>query len=153
MGVWDADLYASRHDFVWRHGAGILEWLDARQGERIVDLGCGTGELTARLADGGALVEGLDASPEMIASARARFPNLVFRVADARTFEVDEPVDAVFSNAALHWVRPPEPLAPRVAAGPDARRAPPRRVRRARERGGRRGRRERCPRGAGSAGT
>lgn len=102
---WNPALYQAKHAFVWQGGAGILDWLAPQSGERIVDLGCGTGELTARIARSGARVLGLDASPEMVAAARAAFPEIEFRVADAATFELDEPADAVFSNAALHWVK------------------------------------------------
>jgi trans-aconitate methyltransferase len=103
-GCWDASLYEERHSFVWKYGADLLPLLAPRAGERILDLGCGTGHLTARIAESGAVVEGLDKSPEMIAQARLNFPELSFREANATSFTMEEPVDAVFSNAALHWV-------------------------------------------------
>lgn len=102
---WDAERYQSRHSYVWRHGEALLEFLNARAGERIIDLGCGAGQLTARIAETGAVVTGIDRSPEMIAQARANFPKLDFRVGEATAFSVIDPVDAVFSNAVLHWVR------------------------------------------------
>jgi trans-aconitate methyltransferase len=103
--TWDPSLYDSRHSFVYTMVADMLKLLDAQPGERIVDLGCGTGVLSADIAKGGAIATGFDLSPEMIAQARKNFPQLRFEVADASEFTVEEPVDAVFSNAALHWVR------------------------------------------------
>jgi trans-aconitate methyltransferase len=96
--------------------AGLVDLLDPKAGERVLDLGCGTGELTKAIADRGARVLGVDSSPEMIAQARRSFPDLEFEVADARTMGFDAPFDAVFSNAALHWIRPPEAAAERVFA-------------------------------------
>lgn len=104
---WDAGLYDDKHAFVWRHGAGLVELLEPKPGERILDLGCGTGHLTARIAEV-ATVVGLDHSAEMLAKARAAFPQLHFVQGDARSFEFPEPFDAVFSNATLHWIKEPE---------------------------------------------
>lgn len=101
---WDAQRY-QRHSYVWKHGAGVVELLAPCAGEFIVDLGCGSGQLTARIAESGARVMGIDRSAEMIAQARANFPHIDFRVADATDFRLDAPADAVFSNAVLHWVR------------------------------------------------
>ena len=112
---WDAGHYDARHSYVWQYGADLLPLLAAQPGERILDLGCGTGPLTARIAGTGAQVEGVDRSPEMIAQARAAFPALRLGVADARTFTVDEPVHAVFSNAVLHWVREANEAAAAIA--------------------------------------
>jgi trans-aconitate 2-methyltransferase len=105
---WDAGLYDGRHAFVWQHGAALLELLAPRPGERVLDLGCGTGHLTAQVATAGAEVVGLDRAATMIEQARRAYPQLRFVVGDARDFAFDEPFDAVLSNAALHWVKPPE---------------------------------------------
>jgi trans-aconitate 2-methyltransferase len=102
---WDACFYDQRHSYVYQYGAGLLPLLDAQPGERILDAGCGTGQLTARIAESGATVHGIDHSPEMIERARAEFPNLSFDVAELTAFTVRQPYDAVFSNAVLHWVR------------------------------------------------
>jgi trans-aconitate methyltransferase len=102
---WDSSLYEDRHSFVWERGADLIELLASQPGERILDLGCGTGQLTARIAERGADVIGLDSSPSMIAQARQNYPKLTFCLADARNFEFDSPFDAVFSNAALHWIK------------------------------------------------
>jgi trans-aconitate methyltransferase len=111
--VWDPGLYG-RHGYVHRMAAGLVDLLDPRPGERVLDVGCGTGELTKAIADRGARVLGLDASPAMIADARRRHPGLDFLEGDARSMSFGAPFDAVFSNAALHWIRPPEAAAARV---------------------------------------
>jgi trans-aconitate methyltransferase len=105
---WDSSLYDDRHSFVWRAGASLVELLDPKAGERILDLGCGTGHLTAKIAESGALVTGLDSSMSMIAQALQNFPRLKFALGDARDFHFDEKFDAVFSNAVLHWIHEPE---------------------------------------------
>ena len=105
---WDSTLYDDRHSFVWKSGSGLLELLAPVAGERILDVGCGTGHLTSQIADRGVEVVGLDASLSMVAQARQNFPKLKFQLADVRDFRVDAPFNAVFSNAALHWVREPE---------------------------------------------
>ncbi len=108
---WDAHQYDSLHSFVWKHGGSLVELLRPAAGERILDLGCGTGHLTAKIAAAGAQVLGIDSSPEMIDQARANYPDLRFEVRDARQIQFDQPFDAVFSNAALHWIKPPAAVA------------------------------------------
>jgi trans-aconitate methyltransferase len=112
--TWDAKLYEDRHGFVWQHGASLIELLAPQPGERVLDLGCGTGRLTARLAETGAAVVGIDSSEEMLAQARSAYPHLDFVRADARAFAFAEPFDAVFSNAVLHWIKEPERIVRRV---------------------------------------
>jgi trans-aconitate methyltransferase len=102
--TWDSSLYDDRHSFVWKKAGDLIELLRVKPGERILDLGCGTGHLTAEIAARGADVTGLDASTSMIAQARQNYPKLNFVLGDAKDFRVDEPFDAVFSNAVLHWI-------------------------------------------------
>ncbi|XZN97775.1 MAG: class I SAM-dependent methyltransferase [Microcoleus sp.] len=102
---WNSTLYEGNHGFVWQYGESLLKLLAPKAGERILDLGCGTGQLTAKIAESGAFVQGIDSSLSMIAKARSNYPQLDFAVADARDFEVVAPLDAVFSNAVLHWVK------------------------------------------------
>jgi len=71
---WDAELYDAKHAFVWEKARGLLDWLAPGNGERILDLGCGTGQLAAEIAARGAHVTGVDRSPEMVAEARKKFP-------------------------------------------------------------------------------
>ena len=81
--TWDAGLYDAKHTFVWDKAKGLVDLLAARVSERILDLGCGTGALTAELAASGAELLGVDRSPEMIPK-RAKVPHLRFEVCDAR---------------------------------------------------------------------
>jgi trans-aconitate 2-methyltransferase len=113
--AWDAALYDSRHAFVHAFGASLIDLLAPAAGERILDLGCGTGHLTAKIAAAGAVTSGIDASPAMIEQARKLYPELSFEVADATDFHVETPLDAVFSNAALHWIKPPAAVVSCVA--------------------------------------
>jgi trans-aconitate methyltransferase len=108
---WDPQDYQKRYAYVFQYGEALLDLLAPQAGERILDLGCGAGQLTAAIARTGAMALGIDASPEMIAQARANFPALDFRIGDATNFSVDHPLDAVFSNAALHWVKNAEAVA------------------------------------------
>ncbi|MEA3201370.1 MAG: hypothetical protein QOE90_2798 [Thermoplasmata archaeon] len=112
---WNAQTYDQKHAWVYQRAEGVVELLSPQKGERILDLGCGTAHLTAKIAQAGADVIGLDASPSMIAKAKAEHPRLDLRVADGRDFRLDAPVDAVFSNAALHWMQPPGDVAACVA--------------------------------------
>jgi SAM-dependent methyltransferase len=102
--IWDPQAYGQNGAFVHGLAGGVLEWLEAQTGERILDLGCGDGQLTARVALSGANVVGLDASPQMAAAARSRGIAVDEGSAESLPY-VDGSFDAVFSNAALHWVR------------------------------------------------
>jgi trans-aconitate methyltransferase len=105
---WDATRYDEAFAFVPALGAAVLDLLDPQPGERVLDLGCGSGELTAQIAASGAHVVGVDSSAEMLERARARFPELDVRLADAEKLSVGDSFDAVFSNAALHWMTRPD---------------------------------------------
>ncbi len=116
---WDATAYDHTFSFVTRYGQGVLEDLAVQPGERVLDLGCGTGELTARIAAGGAEVVGLDLDADMIRRAREQHPQLRFEIGDAQAFVRPggiEGFDAVFSNAALHWMLRPAAVIERVRA-------------------------------------
>jgi trans-aconitate methyltransferase len=112
---WDAALYDEKHSFVWKMAAGLIELLDAKPGERVLDIGCGTGHLTAQIAANGAVVTGIDHSAEMIGQACIAHPALHFEVADARKMKFAQPFDAVFSNATLHWITEPDRVVAAVA--------------------------------------
>jgi trans-aconitate methyltransferase len=101
---WDPQAYGQNGAFVHGLAGEVLEWLAAAPGERILDLGCGDGQLTQRIAETGASVVGVDASPEMVAAARSR--GIAAEQAAAESLPgPDATFDAVFSNAALHWVQ------------------------------------------------
>ena len=101
---WNARLYDDKHNFVFKFGEDVVQLLNPGQGERILDLGCGTGYLTNLIAQAGARVTGIDNSPAMIERARAAYPDLDFHVMSATDFHFNSLFDAVFSNAVLHWV-------------------------------------------------
>ncbi|MDR3416252.1 MAG: methyltransferase domain-containing protein [Nevskia sp.] len=101
--VWDPRAYASNGRFVSELGAPLLDWLAPRAGERVLDLGCGDGDLAGRIAAAGCAVVGADASPEFVAAARAR--GLDARLVDGHALPFHGEFDAVFSNAALHWMK------------------------------------------------
>ncbi len=103
---WDAGRYAANAGFVPALGESVAELLAPQANERILDLGCGDGVLTGKLAQSGAQVIGVDASPELVAAARAR--GVQAQVVDGHALAFDNAFDAVFSNAALHWMRQPE---------------------------------------------
>lgn len=101
---WNAELYKSKHSFVPQYGEDLITLLNPKAGERILDVGCGTGQLTSKIAQMGAFVTGLDNSVEMLKLARSSYPNINFVLSDARDFSFEGKFDAVFSNATLHWV-------------------------------------------------
>lgn len=120
---WDPALYDSKHSFVWKYGQELIELLAPLPGERMLDLGCGTGHLTSQLALMGVSITGLDHSSAMIQQARLNYPDLEFTEGDAADFAFAEPFDGVFSNAALHWVKRAEDVVVCVARAlrPDGR--------------------------------
>ena len=101
---WSARRYAETAHFVPELGAPVLELLAPCAGERILDLGCGDGVLTEKIVAAGASVVAVDAAPDMVATARAR--GIDARVVRGQNLTFDNEFDAVFSNAALHWMRP-----------------------------------------------
>ena len=101
---WNANLYDDKHSFVFKYGEDLVKVLKAREGENILDVGCGTGYLTNLIAGSGAYVTGIDNSKEMIAKAEYQYPNIEFKLVAADNFDFKHSFDAVFSNATLHWV-------------------------------------------------
>src|SRR5580765_2025903 len=103
---WQARRYAETAHFVPALGTPVVELLAPQPGERILDLGCGDGALTEKLVAAGAEVVAIDAAPDMVAAARKR--GIDARVVPGQSLAFDQEFDAVFSNAALHWMHPPE---------------------------------------------
>lgn len=99
---WSASQYIDHASFVADHGLMVLKLLNPKQGERILDLGCGDGALTQDIKKMGAIVHGVDSSQSMIEAALARGLSAEVMSGDKLTFMKE--FDAVFSNAALHWM-------------------------------------------------
>jgi SAM-dependent methyltransferase len=106
--AWDPAAYAAHAGFVPALGGAVLDMLAPVAGEHILDLGCGDGVLTAKLVAAGATVVGIDADRAMVASAVEK--SLDARVGDGRRLGFDAEFDAVFTNAALHWMGEPAPV-------------------------------------------
>ncbi len=104
--TWSAEGYDANARFVSDLGGEIMRWLAPQPGERILDLGCGDGALTARLVEAGAEVVGVDASEQLLAAARKR--GIDVRLMDGEALAFNAEFDAVFSNAALHWMTRPQ---------------------------------------------
>lgn len=101
---WNAASYEKSYGYVWQAASDLVDVLAPQPGERVLDLGCGTGHLTAKIAERGATVVGLDADTAMIEEARRRFPGARFEQGDALAWRTPQSFDAIFSNAALHWM-------------------------------------------------
>lgn len=101
---WDAGKYAQDFAFVPKYGEALLELLDRETVHTVLDLGCGGGALTEQLVQAGYAVCGMDADASQLKLARQRCPNVRFFQGDATDFSLETPVDAVFSNAVLHWI-------------------------------------------------
>ena len=99
---WNAADYARVGGFVAELGEAALDLLDPRPGERILDIGCGDGALTRRIAERGACPIGIDSSPAMVEAARANGIDATVTDVAEMTFQAE--FDAAFSNATLHWV-------------------------------------------------
>ncbi len=89
-------------------GMSLVELLAPNRGEKILDLGCGTGDLAKKLDDYGVDVTGIDISENMVIQAKRKYPGIEFFVQDATKLEYNSEFDAVLSNATLHWVKPPD---------------------------------------------
>ena len=103
MNRWTSETYKANAAYVPALGAAVFDLLNPQPGERILDIGCGDGTLTERIVRAGAMVVGVDASEDMVAAAQDR--GLDARLIDAERLPFEHEFDAVFSNAALHWVR------------------------------------------------
>lgn len=102
MSEWNAELYDNKHNFVAEYGKGLLEFVP--KNKTVLDLGCGTGVLTAQLADFSKSVVGVDSSENMIKKAENQYRNINFFVCNALDLPFEKQFDVVFSNAVFHWI-------------------------------------------------
>ena len=100
---WNAEGYTRNFSFVHEYGTDLISLIEGT-GLSVLDLGCGNGSLTQRLKQEGFDAEGMDASPELLETARKSWPGLVFYQGDATDFQPPRPYDVVLSNAVLHWI-------------------------------------------------
>ncbi len=100
---WNAINYEKQHDFVFKYGQGLLS-LVPQNAKKVLDVGCGTGDLTDKLRKRGYKVLGIDQSKNMICEAQKRYPNTKFKIKDILTMATDKKFDVVFSNAVFHWI-------------------------------------------------
>lgn len=101
---WDSRLYDAKHQFVSEYGMGLLEFVPEDKTKKILDIGCGTGTLTEKLAKRCSCVRGIDSSSDMIETARQQFKDISFDVMDVLNLPYIEEWDIVFSNAVFHWI-------------------------------------------------
>lgn len=107
--TWETGHYQQHAGFVPTLGQAILDRLAPKAGEEILDLGCGDGVLTKQLMETGAIVKGIDSSESFIETCRARSIDAELMDGEAITYE--SCFDAVFSNAAMHWMKNPDAVA------------------------------------------
>ena len=101
---WDAEKYRDDFSFVHQYGEDVLNLIKSKPGAFVVDLGCGNGALSSKLAESGYRVIGIDASEEMLKTAKALHPEITFQRGDACSFQLKEKADVIFSNAVFHWI-------------------------------------------------
>lgn len=101
---WNSQLYDNKHDFVAEYGKGLLEFVPDNKEQIILDLGCGTGTLTAQLRNLGSKIIGVDSSQSMIDKAKEQFDNIEFMIYDALDLPFENEFNVVFSNAVFHWI-------------------------------------------------
>src|SRR5699024_2868793 len=101
---WNSELYDRHHHFVSEYGNTLIDLLPSIPNQKILDIGCGTGDLAYQLTEQGHLVTGMDASAEMVKTARKKYPKINFIQAEAANFSLEESFDTVISNATLHWI-------------------------------------------------
>ena len=101
---WDSNNYTDNFQFVHKYGESLIDLLTVQKKSFVVDLGCGNGALTKKLAERGYRVLGIDSSEQMLEKAKELHPELDFKLGDACKCRLDEKADAIFSNAVFHWI-------------------------------------------------
>jgi trans-aconitate 2-methyltransferase len=116
---WDAETYHRISDFQFEWGCKLIDRLELRGDETVLDAGCGTGRVTKRLMERlpRGRVIAVDASPSMVEKARANLgPRATVEVAQLTELQLDEPVDAIFSTSVFHWLQDHDALFAQLAA-------------------------------------
>lgn len=102
---WNSDLYDNAQAFVSEYGKGLITFIPQVADQKVLDLGCGTGDLTNEISRMlGCSIIGSDYSPEMIVRAKTKYPHLSFSVCDACEIPYTDEFDVIFSNAVFHWI-------------------------------------------------
>lgn len=109
--TWDATDYKNNFSFVPAYGEAVISLITKQLGSSVVDLGCGNGSITEKIANKGYIVTGIDDSEEMLLLARKEHPAQRFIRGNAVTFHLNEKVDVIFSNAVFHWIDEKDQLA------------------------------------------
>ena len=114
--AWDPEKYLAYADLRLRPALDLLARIPLDAPRTVVDFGCGPGNVTVYLERRwkGARTTGIDGSPEMLAKARRELPGVAWIEADMAVWQPDEPVDLLYSNAALHWLADHGALFPRL---------------------------------------
>lgn len=105
---WNPELYDNNHAFVSYYGSRLIKLLNLKENEDILDIGCGTGDLTNQIYKQHPSVVGVDKSHQMINQANKKYPDIPFSVQDITNFCYSQSFDAIFSNATMHWVKQPK---------------------------------------------
>ena len=100
---WNVNDYTKNASYVSQYGQDVLELLNPKSGEHILDLGCGDGELAQKIEAKGAIVTAIDSSEDMIHAAQKRGLNA--HVISGEEMNYENRFHAIFSNAALHWMK------------------------------------------------
>jgi ubiquinone/menaquinone biosynthesis C-methylase UbiE len=106
--TWESDIYDDKFEYVSRYGLELVELLKPLKNELVLDIGCGTGDISNQVFLRGAKCIGLDISENMISKAKIKYPEIEFIVKDAVEMNYDEKFDGIISNAALHWIKQPQ---------------------------------------------
>ncbi len=102
---WNSKLYDNAQSFVSEYGKGLIDFIPNKEGQAILDLGCGTGDLTNEISTRLSVnIIGVDSSKEMINKAKSKYTNINFDVCDATKLPLENAFDVVFSNAVFHWI-------------------------------------------------
>ena len=106
--AWDAPNNQQSHSYIWQYGASLVEMLNPQPGERVLDLGCGTGHLAAEIARAGCEVVGIDNSPDMVRIAKENFQTSPFITPTPKTFISPKGSTPCFPTRPLHWIKEAE---------------------------------------------